>query len=221
MDKLVVSKGIEMTSLDIAEVTEKRHADVMRDIRSETKELGEGIAQRIFALGTYRDKNNQERPCYKFGKNGAMQLALKYDAKTRYRVIEHIEDLEEQKKPKTKLEVMQMTINELSQHDERISNLEENMRINGTQEFQIREMANKKVVSVLGGKDSKAYKEMSGKAFARFWRDFKRHFMIPRYGELPKLKFKEGIEFIDVWQPDTSTRLKINGLNKQISIKHK
>jgi len=31
------------------------------------------------------DRQNKEQPCYSFGKDGAMQLALKYDAKTRYR----------------------------------------------------------------------------------------------------------------------------------------
>ncbi len=89
---------VQMTSLNIAELTGKRHADVMRDIRKEVEELGEEIAQRIFALGSYLDKNKQERPCYKFGKDGAMHLALKYDAVTRYKVIKHIEELEQAKK---------------------------------------------------------------------------------------------------------------------------
>lgn len=38
---------VQMTSLNIAELTGKRHADVMRDIRKEVEELGEEIAQRI------------------------------------------------------------------------------------------------------------------------------------------------------------------------------
>src|SRR5690625_814716 len=96
-----------------------------------------------------------------------------------------------------------------------VSYLKDNMRISGTQEFQIRNLANQTVVRALGGKDSPAYKEMSNKAFARFWRDFKNHFMIPRYGELPKAKFDEGINFINAWQPDTSTRLEIDSINRQ------
>lgn len=91
----LMNTDVKMTSLDIADVVEKRHADVMRDIRKEVKELGDE-AERIFALGSYKDKNNQDRPCYEFGKDGAMQLALKYDAKTRYKVIKRIEELENQ-----------------------------------------------------------------------------------------------------------------------------
>src|SRR5699024_5034718 len=93
MNQLIV-QDVKMTSLDIAEVTGKRHADLMKDIRKEIKEIGEEIAQGIFALGSYKDKNNQDRPCYEFGKKGAMQLALKYDAKTRYEVIQYVDKLE-------------------------------------------------------------------------------------------------------------------------------
>jgi len=85
-----------MTTLDIAELTGKRHADVMRDVRHEIEELGVEIGERIFAHTSYKDKSNRDSPCYKFGKEGAMQLALKYDAKTRYKVIKRIEMLEQQ-----------------------------------------------------------------------------------------------------------------------------
>lgn len=95
----LMQTGIELSSLDIAELTGKRHADVMRDIRNEVKNLGEEIGQRIFAQSSYTNVQNKEMPCYKFGKDGAMQLALKYDAMTRYKVIKRIEELEAQSKP--------------------------------------------------------------------------------------------------------------------------
>ena len=85
-----------MTSLDIAELTGKEHKNVMRDIRSEIQELGEEISQLIFEQSEYTNERGKKYPCYKFGKEGAMQLALKYDAKTRYKVIKRIEMLEQQ-----------------------------------------------------------------------------------------------------------------------------
>lgn len=96
-----------------------------------------------------------------------------------------------------------------------VSMLKNTMRIDGVQEFQVRKRANQVVVKSLGGKKAPAYKEMSNKVFSRFWRDFKEHFTIPRYGELPKVKFDEGIDFINIWQPDTSTRLEIDSINRQ------
>lgn len=100
-----------------------------------------------------------------------------------------------------------------------VSYLKESMRISGVQEFQIRKLANQTVIDALGGKESIAYKELGNKAFARFWRDFKAHFLIPRYSELPKIQFNEAMEFIRAWQPDTSTRIKIKTLNdrKEVS----
>lgn len=91
---------VVVSSLDIAELTGKRHADVMRDIRVEVSNLGEELGQRIFSQSYYTNKQNKKQPCYEFSKKGAMQLALKYDAMTRFKVIEYIEMLESELKPK-------------------------------------------------------------------------------------------------------------------------
>lgn len=91
---------VVMSSLDIAALTGKRHADVMRDIRVEVLNLAPELGQRIFAQSYYTNKQNKKQPCYEFSKKGAMQLALKYDAMTRFRVIEYIEELESKLKPK-------------------------------------------------------------------------------------------------------------------------
>jgi len=92
-DLMTKSNEVRMTSRDIAELTGKQHAHVIRDIKKEIEGLGE-LAASIFGLGYYLDQNNQSRPQYIFGKKGAMQLALKYDAVTRFKVIEKIEQLE-------------------------------------------------------------------------------------------------------------------------------
>lgn len=90
----LIEKDIQMTSLDIAEITGKNHQHVMRDIRNEIEKLGEEIGQSIFGQTTYSDSQRKQQPCFTFGRKGAMQLALKYDAVTRFKVIEKIEELE-------------------------------------------------------------------------------------------------------------------------------
>src|SRR5690625_3803672 len=99
MNKLIFSDDINVTSLDIARVTNKKHSHVLRDVREEINSLGQVIGESIFGFTSYKDKQGTDRPCYSFGKKGAMQLALKYDAKTRFRVINYIEELEEKNKP--------------------------------------------------------------------------------------------------------------------------
>lgn len=107
----------------------------------------------------------------------------------------------------------------LETHDKRINYLENNMRINGPQEQRIGKNARGKIVECLGGKESSAYKNMSKKVFSLFWNEFKNHFQIPRYGELPKVRFDEALNFIREWTPSTSLRFEIKALNNQQHLK--
>lgn len=79
-----------MTSLEISEITGKRHDQILRDIRDEIEKLEkQGIgAKHIFVLGEYLDKNNQKRPMYNLTKEGVLQLAARYDAVVRFKLIE-------------------------------------------------------------------------------------------------------------------------------------
>ena len=222
----LITNTVEMTSLEVSEITGKRHGDVMRDIRREIEELGREIGERIFASTSYTDKSNREKPCYRFGKKGAMQLALKYDAITRFKVIERIEELEGNNKPKSQAKVIAMIAQNNVIQEERIEVVEtdvkylkDNMRINGPQEQRINKNARGKIVECLGGKNSSAYKNMSKKVFSLFWNEFKTHFEIPRYGELPKVHFDEALIFIQEWTPSTSLRFEIKALNNQQHLK--
>ena len=103
----------------------------------------------------------------------------------------------------------------LETHDKRINYLENNMRINGPQEQRIGKNVRGRIVECLGGKESKAYSEVSRKVFSLFWNEFKSYFEVPRYGELPKVRFEEALQFIQEWSPDTALRLEIKKLNNQ------
>jgi len=83
-----------MTSLQIAEITGKRHSDVMRDIRVL---LGNGIAERNFALSYYTSTQNKTQPMYNLTKKGCLILASGYDALLREKIINRWEELETEK----------------------------------------------------------------------------------------------------------------------------
>ena len=80
-----------MTSLEIAEVTGKNHAHVMRDIR---QILAQGVDQSNFGLVEYTDKKGEHRPCYELTKKGCLILASGYDALLREKIINRWEELE-------------------------------------------------------------------------------------------------------------------------------
>ena len=80
-----------MTSLEIAEVTGKNHAHIMRDIR---KLLTQGVNESNFGLVEYTDKKGEQRPCYELTKKGCLILASGYDAVLREKIINRWEELE-------------------------------------------------------------------------------------------------------------------------------
>jgi len=114
----LITTDVKMTSLDIAEVTGKEHKNVMRDVRNEIKELGEEEGLLIFELTERVDSHNRRQPVFSFGKEGAMQLALKYDAKTRRSVIKYVDQLEN--KPVSQLDILQGAVNQLVQQENRL-----------------------------------------------------------------------------------------------------
>ena len=77
-----------VTSLEISREINKRHGDVMRDIRSI---LDQGVDERNFALISYTDKANRQKPCYSLTPKGMLILASGYDAKLREKLVDMVE----------------------------------------------------------------------------------------------------------------------------------
>lgn len=90
--------GERMTSLQIAEITGKRHADVMKAIRK-MEPAWEKVAEGKFSLGSYKDENNQDRPCYSLNKEECLYIATKFNDEARAKLIKRWKELEEQSKP--------------------------------------------------------------------------------------------------------------------------
>lgn len=94
--KQIMQTGVTMTSLELAEITGKEHKNVMRDIQNEIESLekeGE-IGQLIFEPSSYKNSQSKEQPMYTFGKEGAMQIAMRYSAVIRRKVIIRLNELE-------------------------------------------------------------------------------------------------------------------------------
>ena len=77
----------------IAEVTGKRHSDVLEAIRK-MEIAWEKVAQRKFSLGSYKDSNNQSRPCYELTKRECLYVATKFNDEARAKLVLRWEELE-------------------------------------------------------------------------------------------------------------------------------
>lgn len=88
-----------MSSLEIAELTGKRHDVILRDIRNLLKQ---GVNAHNFVEVEYTDKKGEKRPCFELTKKGCLILASGYDAVLREKIIDRWELLEtEKRKPQT------------------------------------------------------------------------------------------------------------------------
>lgn len=104
------TNGMTITSVELVELinqfraeegnmTEKRHDNLMSSIETEIKALeNAGIAVLNFKVGSYRDKQNQERPCYSLNKAGVLQMLNKESAVVRFKTTQYIEKLEKENK---------------------------------------------------------------------------------------------------------------------------
>lgn len=97
----IADKKDGMTSLEIAEVTDKQHSNVMRDIRNI---LAQGVSQFNFELSSYKQPQPhggfKEIPCFNLTPKGCLILASGYDALLRERIIDRLETLEKSAKVK-------------------------------------------------------------------------------------------------------------------------
>lgn len=89
------SKHKFITSLEIAEVTGKQHAHIMRDIRNL---IEQGVSESNFGLSSYKQPQPnggyKDVPCYKLTQKGSLILASGYNAVLREKIIDRWEALE-------------------------------------------------------------------------------------------------------------------------------
>lgn len=82
-----------MSSLEIARLTGKDHAHVMRDIRN-MEPAWEKISQSKFGLASYSDAQGKQRPCYELTKTECLYVATKFNDEARAKLVIRWEELE-------------------------------------------------------------------------------------------------------------------------------
>ncbi|WP_061604976.1 ORF6C domain-containing protein [Streptococcus parasanguinis] len=77
-----------------------------------------------------------------------------------------------------------------------------------------------KVVSLLGGKDSQAYRDrhFAQSVFSQAAKDFKDYFRIPQYDLLKRKDEERAFDYWNNWEPSANTKLEIKARNGQMSL---
>ena len=129
MTDLIIKKET-MTSLEIAEVTGKRHDSILRDIRNI---LSQGVDAHNFVETSYTDKSNRQQKCYTLTKKGCLILASGYDVILREKIINRWEELETKERsqyqvPQSFAEALMLAAKQQEQIEEQQRQLEANSK---------------------------------------------------------------------------------------------
>nr|DAM72447.1 MAG TPA: hypothetical protein [Caudoviricetes sp.] len=137
-------------------------------------------------------------------------------------------------------EIMQVNKNELTQEDILIQVLQTQKELKQNQEtlaidvdylkneqpvnpsvcLALEKLRRKKVVALLGGKDSQAYRDrhFAQSVFSQAAKDFKDYFRIPRYDLLKRKDEEQAFDYWNSWEPSANTKLEIKARNGQMSL---
>lgn len=98
----------------------------------------------------------------------------------------------------------------------RVDKLENTMVVDHGQGKDLQSTAAARVMAILLGKNSKAYKNksLSGRTFTAIWHDYKDYFNINSYHNTPVARFEEAKEYLKNWMPDNNLQLEINMINR-------
>ncbi len=221
-----------LTSLEVAEMVGREHRHVIRDIRTIIDQLGGQTknGQSYFIESTYTNSQNREMPNFLLTKKGCELYSTRMTGEkgTQFAVayIERFNEMENHiKEDSQEVPSLEVALQAALEHERDIKSIKSdvnylkgNMRIDSLQQKDLQKAAKQSIVHALGGKDSNAYQEMSKKVFPAFWNEFKEYFKVPRYPDLPKIKYDEAIRFIKLWRPSTSLQIKIDTCNSQMTM---
>lgn len=93
-------------------------------------------------------------------------------------------------------EMMRIQLGMLDDVSDRVSKLENTMNIDYGQQKVLNDLVSARVIKILGGKNSNAYKEISRKVFAEINHDYKDYFNVNSRANTPRLKNEQAVEYI-------------------------
>lgn len=117
-------------------------------------------------------------------------------------------------------EMMRIQLGMLDDVPDRVSKLENTMNIDYGQQKVLNDLVSARVIKILGGKDSNAYKEISKKVFAEINHDYKDYFNVNSRANTPRLKNEQAVEYVKNWMPSTNTMMLIKDCNAQMNFEN-
>ena len=214
---------------------EVEHAKVLRMIEGDKTHIGIiptlrkaqlGVSE-YFIESTYKvENNNKIYKCYECTKLGCDMLANKmtgekgilFTARYVKKFNEMIED--PYKGISTELRAILMLDKKQQEIEKRVTGIENKMTIDYELAENLRNAISSRAVYLLGGKYTDAYKKLSKKLFAEFYKGLKTSFKVNSYKNIAQKNYDDALKYIENWKPSEMLVYAIQGLNGQLSFEY-
>ena len=184
-----------LTSLDVAEITGKEHKNILSDIRDEISKLVEERGRLIFQQSYYTNLQNKQQPLFILNYKGVLQLGARYNAETRFKLIEKIEQLQ---KPMTVEDMIIMQANEMKNVKHRIdiveNKVENEIRIDHAEQRKLQ-----KAVSIRVYQRLDVISADRNLMFPAIYRDLKDRFGVASYRDIKRKDLTEALAYVQNW----------------------
>ena len=142
-----------------------------------------------------------------------------------HEVIPSIRETGSYQTPMSQEDIMIATLENQKEIKQRLNNvtndvegLKKEIDLSRSQKSKLSKLVRSNSMAAVGGKKSKAYKELYRVAISEHWREIKNYFEVASYEEIPKLRFEEALEIADMWNPSMELAIEIKRLNNQIEM---
>lgn len=221
-------------SYEVAEMMEVEHAKVLRMIEGDKTHIGiiptldkaQMGSISYFIKSSYKDSMNREKVCYECTKLGCDMLANKMTGEKGIvftaRYVKKFNEMigDPYKGISTELRSILMLDKKQQEIEKRVTGIENKMTIDYELAENLRNAISTRAVYLLGGKHTEAYKKLSKKLFAEFYRDLKTSFKVNSYKNIAQKNYDNALKYIENWKPSEMLVYAIQGLNGQLSFEY-
>lgn len=202
MNFLIQNKNNGVITLkEITDLIDVQHSKAMLKVEQLSKEPSFGEVAKMDTLNL----NNVKVETYLLNKKQAIAVGAKLNNSLLMKVIDRLEELESQNQPKTELDLIIQSAQEMqkikevqSKQEDRLLQVEykvdNEITLTSAQKFHLKQLVSKRAYELK--ENHKLEDAFMGKVFARFYKKLKKHFIVSSYMEIPKSKFDEAIDIV-------------------------
>ena len=246
----LITKNKQVSTIDsreVAQMLEINHWEILRKLEGTDKIKGiiptltnnKIVVSDYFIKSSYKDLSGKENRCYLFTKMGCEFIANKFTGEKGIlftaKYVERFNQMEQViEKPKTAFDLLELQFKALKEVKNQLDQVADKTteNIKAFEEFkedsplfnieceELQNAVRRKGVKVLGGKNSKAYKDRSLRArvYKDIHREFQRHFGINSYKAIKRKHFEMAKDLVDFYEVPIILKDEIKVLNNQMCV---